>query len=237
MRPCRCASRCSPPNASRGPRPAAWPTSSTPWRARSGELDTARHRDAGRRLPAALPRRPRAGHGRADRSSCEVPGSAVAVRAQHGHRPRRGGRRLSAAPGRPSGRLRSRRLLRRCRRRLRRQRLALRAVLPGGARGAAGRRAAARRPPPPRLAHRAGGHLPRRALRGRPDRRPGGDPDDPPQPRLPRLDAAQRACRSSACAPGDGVVPADADGIDLLPPGSSGPSSSTRSRPASRPRR
>ena len=50
----------------------------------------------------------------------------------------------------------------------------------------------------------------------RPGRRPGGDRADAPQPRLPRLDAARAAAASSGLAPGDGVVAADADGIDLL---------------------
>ena len=43
-RSCRCASRCSPPNASRGPRQAAWPMSSTPWRARSASWTAPRSR-------------------------------------------------------------------------------------------------------------------------------------------------------------------------------------------------
>ena len=92
--------------------------------------------------------------------------------------------------------------------------------VPGGARGAAGRRAAGRRPPPPRLAGRAR----RRSSASsryarRPDRRPGGDRHDAPQPRLPRLDAERRRCRSSGCAPGDGAPGQNADGIDLLAAG------------------
>ena len=107
-------------------------------------------------------------------------------------------------------------LLRRRGRRLRRQRLAVRAVLPGRARGAARGRPARRRPPPARLAHRAGGDLPRRALRGRPDHRRGRDPADAPQPRLPRLDAARPRSASSGCGRATGSCAADADGIDLL---------------------
>ena len=165
------------PNASRGPRPAAWPTSSTPSRGRSAELDGAELETP---VDVFLPRY--RGGARARR---RVERDAGLARARTRGRRRASapvtvldvpGGRLSAAPGRPSGRLRSRRLLRRRRRRLRRQRLAVRAVLPGGAGGAARRRAAARRPPSARLAHRAGGHLPRRPLRRRPDHRRGGDP-------------------------------------------------------------
>ncbi len=53
-------------------------------------------------------------------------------------------------------------------------------------------------------------------LRGRSDRRRRRDPDHPPQPRLPRLDAARPRSPSSACARATGSSPADADGIDLL---------------------
>ena len=41
---CRCAWRCSPPNANRGPRPAGWPTSSTRWPGRSAGSRPARSR-------------------------------------------------------------------------------------------------------------------------------------------------------------------------------------------------
>ena len=71
---------------------------------------------------------------------------------------------------------------------LRGQRLAVRAVRPGRARGTAGGRAPGRRAPPPRLAGRAGRHLPRPVVRGRSDRRSRGAGLDAPQPRVPRLD-------------------------------------------------
>ena len=75
-----CASRCSPPSASRGPRPAAWPTWSTRSPARSASSAGDERRAAGRRLPAALPGRARA----ADRRAASDParaGSAGADRA------------------------------------------------------------------------------------------------------------------------------------------------------------
>ena len=53
----RCASRSSPPSASRGPRPAASPTSSTRSRGRSARSAATAVDGAGRRVPAALPRR------------------------------------------------------------------------------------------------------------------------------------------------------------------------------------
>ena len=94
--------------------------------------------DAGRRLPAALPGRARAGAYRADAGAAR-PGPARAVRDQHGDRARCARRWLPIATGRPSGRLRSRRLLRRRGRRLPGQRVAVRAVLPRCSRGAPGR--------------------------------------------------------------------------------------------------
>ncbi len=113
---------------------------------------------------------------------------------------RRPGRWLSVAAGRPPGRLRPRRLLWRRRGRLPGQRLAVRAVLPGGPGGADPGRSAGRRAAHPRLAHRAGGDLPRRPLCERPGRRRCRDPDHAAQPGLPRLDAAvgARAARARA---------------------------------------
>ena len=61
----------------------------------------------------------------------------------------------------------------------------------------------------------AGGDPARRPLPVRSDRRRRGDPDDAPQPGLPRLDARGRPAPARP-GPGDGVVPPDADGIDLL---------------------
>ena len=159
-----------------------------------GEVD-----DPDRRVPAALSGRPRAGHGRADDRG---PGArpSIAVGHQRGDRPRRPGRRLSAAAGGPPGGLRPRRLLRRRGRRLPGQCLAVRAVLPGGPRGVDRGRAAGRCAASPRLAHGAGGHLPRRPVRERTGHRRCRDPDHAAQPRLPRLDAAfgARAARARA---------------------------------------
>ena len=53
-------------------------------------------------------------------------------------------------------------------------------------------------------------------VRRRPDHRAGGDPDDAAQPRLPRLDAATRACPSSGSRRATGPPGRNADGIDLL---------------------
>ena len=87
------------------------------------------------------------------------------------------------------------------RRRLRGQRMAVRAALPGGARGAAGRgRPPGGPPPPPRLARRPDRPVPRPLVRRRSGHRPGGRRSDGPQPRLSRLDAARAAARPGAGA-------------------------------------
>ena len=146
------------------------------------------------------------------------------------------GRRLPAAPGRPPGGLRPRRVLRRRDGRLPRQRLAVRAVLPrrrsrrsGPTAGRSTSSTSTTGTPGPAAIYRDARYA------RRPDRRAAPPiADDPPQPRLPRLDAARRRSASSGCAPGDGVVPRDADGHrPPAAPASSGPSSSTRSRPGS----
>ena len=118
-------------------------------------------------------------------------------------RRRRGGR-LPAAARRPPAGVRPRRASTATPRGLPRQRLAVRAVLPGRARGAPGRRPPGRRPPPPRLAGRARRAI-FRASRYADDPIVGGrgDRHDAPQPRLPRLDRRTRRSPSSACAPGD----------------------------------
>ena len=236
-RRCRSASRCSPPSASRGPRPAASATSSTRWPGRSAGRARRDVDGAGRRLPAALPQRARSRPTRSSRTTTRPrPGPARAGRASatvtivdvaaDGYRLR--------LVDHPAAFDRDGLVRRRRRRRLRRQRLALRAVLPGRARGApGGAGAAGRRPPSPRLAHRAGRDLPRRALRRRPDHRPGGDRHHAPQPRLPRLDAADGARPARARAGRRRRRRPTPTGSTCCARGSSGPSSSTRSRPGS----
>ena len=83
--PCRCASRSSPPSASRGPRPAAWPTSSTRWRARSASSAPTAI-GAGRRLPAALPRRPGSRRRSSAPTILRVPDPRAPAGQQHGRR-------------------------------------------------------------------------------------------------------------------------------------------------------
>ena len=78
---------------------------------------------------------------------------------------------------------------------------------------------------------------PRRALRRRPDHRRRGDPHDAPQPRLPRLDAADRARPARAAAGRRRRRGSTAEGSTCCARASSAPSSSTRSRPGSPPRR
>ena len=103
----------------------------------------------------------------------------------------RGRGRVPAPARRPSRLVRSpRRLLRRRWRRLPRQRPAVRDLLPRGPGGAPGRGPPAGSPPPPRLARGPGG-----PLRGPRAGRAGGPPDRP-QPRLPRLDAAEAGRRA-----------------------------------------
>ena len=127
------------------------------------------------------------------------------------------GRRLPAAPRRPPAGVRPRRLLRRRRRRLRRQRLAVRAVLPGGARGAP--RATAG--PSTSSTSTTGTPARRRIFR---DARYADDPvigraaivTDAPQPRLPRLDAAGAARPARAAAGRRGRRRRTPTGIDLL---------------------
>ena len=133
-------------------------------------------------------------------SRCE---SRIRRRRRRGRRRHRRGRRrrLSAAPGGPPAGVRPRGLLRRRARRLPRQRLALRDVLPGGPRGAAGRRTAGRHRSPPRLARGAHGHPSGPVLRRRPDHRAGGDGDDDAQPRLPRLGVRATGSASSGWRP------------------------------------
>ncbi len=98
----------------------------------------------------------------------------------------------------------------------RRQRLAIRAVRAGGARGAARRRSAGRRPAPARLAGRPGGGLPRPALRRRPDHRAGRRSSR--RSTTSRITAGPGTRRSVSLGlrPGDGAPGQNADGIDLL---------------------
>ncbi len=195
-------------------------------------------RRAGRRLPAALPdragTRPGGGPGRDRRPR---PGPEGADRHLGCDGRGRRGERVSLAPHRLPARVRPRGAVRRCRRRLPGQRLAVRAVLPGGARGDPDGRAAGRRAAPARLAHGSGGRVPRRAIRGRPDRGAGGDPPDAAQPRLPRLGAAGPSPRARA-APGRRGPPRRTPmGSTSSRRGSSAPSCRTRSRRPSPPRR
>ena len=80
-------------------------------------------------------------------------------------------------------------------------------------------RAAGRRAAPARLAHGSGGRVPRRAIRGRPDRR------RPAAILLTLHNLAYHGwvppdhLRELGLRPGDGVLPAGADGLDLLATG------------------
>ena len=204
------ASRSSPPNASRGRRPAAWRDVVDALARALGRSCRRRDRRPGRRLPAALPLRAGSARSVVRTTTVACPGPARARR-----RGRRSRSSTSPADGyrlrlvdHPAG-LRPRRLLRRRRRgdyadNAWRFGLFCRAALEAlrAEDGPAGRRA-----PPPRLARR-----PRRAIP-----RPLATPTtrsigraaivtDAPQPRLPRLDADASRCASSGLAPGDGVI-------------------------------
>ena len=177
----RCASRWSPQNASRTPRPAALPTSLTRFRARWGRPD--------HEVDVYLPHVPGARRATARR----------AARSCGSHRTRRygagdvvelAGPRLHAPPGRPPGQLRPSRVLRQRRRRLPGQRVPLHDAVPRRARDDARREPPGRRHSCPRLGGRAGDPVAPLRLRRRPDRRPRRDRHDLPQPRLPRLGAA-----------------------------------------------
>ena len=142
--------------------------------------------------------------------------------------------RLPRPAHRPSARLRPRGLLRRCSRRLRRQRLAVRAAVPRRDRGSAGRRAAGRRAAPPRLAGHAGRGAARLRLPGRSADLAGRGHGHDPQPGLPGLADRDRprACSSRTnwrrpCRP-------TPTGCCCFARGSSGPSWSTPSAPATR---
>ena len=215
MRPCRrSASRCCPPSASRGRRPAVWPMSWMPWLARWVAV---RPRSTGPwtcSCPAtgAFRSRPRS----CDAVVLRVPDPRASTGTSGRHRPRRPGRWLPAPPRRPSRGVRSRGVLWRRGRRLCRQRLALRAVLSGGARGAARRRRArstcsictigtpARR--------RSG------ATSATPTTRSSGGPRWSSPSTTSPTTAGRRASAwaSSACRSGDGIVQEDGTGIDLL---------------------
>ena len=146
-------------------------------------------------------------------------------------------RRLSAAARRPSGRIRSRRPLRRRGERLPGQRLAVRAALPGGPRDDARPRRARStssmsttgRPAPALLtATRATRTIPSGADR---------DPAHDPQPRLPRLDAAPPTSGSSGFDPATASCRAMPTASTSCAGDRGARTSSTRSAPALRARR
>ena len=204
----------------------------SPGRPRPGRRAGQRAR---RRLPAALPER--AGptrHPSVDRRG--RPGSARVRRGHAGPRAHHRGGRLSASPRRPPAGVRSVRVLRPSGRRV-----AIRDVRPGRARSAAGRcrrrRAAGRHPERPRLAFEPGAPRPGRPAAGGSGDRPSCGHAHDPQPRLPRLDPRRRPRASSDSGPATGSSRRGRSGSTCCGMRSSEPSSSTRSAPASRPRR
>ena len=202
MRTWACASRSSPPSASPGPRPAAWPTSSMPWRGPSGELPGDVGRRAGRRLPAAVPGRAGATTRRGPRRDGRGrPGSAGAAGSTRRDHRRRRRRRLPPAPRRPPAGVRPGR-----------RSTATRPATTPTTRGGSGCSAGPRwRRCGPRDGRSTSstcttGRPARRRCSAtlryarRPDHRPGGDRADAPQPRLPRLDRRRGAAAARPAA-------------------------------------
>ena len=236
---CRCASPSSPPSASRGPRPAASPTSSTRSPARSDALPGGAR---GRPVDVFLPRYRTVPDPPAGRSIERVrrprAGSAVAGGRQRGRRRRRRGRRLPAPPRRPPGGVRPRRASTATP-------PATTPTTPGGSGCSAGPRSRRSAPTAGRVdvLHLHDWHTGPAAIfrdaRYADDPVIGarGDPDDAPQPRLPRLDAAGAARPARPAPRRRGRRRRTPTGSTCCAPASSGPSSSTRSRPGSRPRR